>query len=449
MSRTPPHHGRDDESDWSAEAPTVLKRSAVHKVGRRVEEVPVPRLTLVVRTAAGDLRVEHEGASCRVGSHASNDVVIKDRTVSRFHCRLVHDGVAWHVSDLGSSNGTWLDGVKVRDAELPAKGTLALGDATVVVRVEASGSSLLPSAGSYGAIVGASLAMQRLYALLERVVDSDASVLLVGERGTGKELIAGEIVQRGARAQAPLVVVDCSLPAARDLEAELFGDADRAGAFELASGGTLVLDEIGATPLELQPRLLRALEAREVRRAGEAHARPVDVRVIAATRRDLERDVNQGAFREDLYLRVAVVQLSVPPLRERRGDVPVLVRAFLEALGKADLEAALFPPPTMAELAAHDWPGNVRELRSHVERCVVLRERSAPRRASTPDAQALDAAPLLPFRLAKEGAIEDFERAYLTTLMARAAGNVSRAARQAGMDRMHLHHLLQKHGLKA
>jgi transcriptional regulator with GAF, ATPase, and Fis domain len=280
-------------------------------------------------------------------------------------------------------------------------------------------------------------------------------VLLCGESGTGKELVASELVGRGSRADKPLVVVDCGALAPTLVESELFGhvrgaftgaDRDRVGAFETANGGTVFLDEVAELPPALQPKLLRALESREVRRVGETKVRKIDVRVIAATHRDLDREVNRGTFREDLYFRLAVIQLTVPPLRERKGDIPILVRAFLEALRVPETEDTLFPARVLAELAAYDWPGNVRELRNHVERCVVLQDTTAPSRRRTPSSAEIDVQ--VPFRIAKEKVIDGFERAYLAALMEAAGGNVSKAARQAGMDRMHLHHLIQKHGLK-
>jgi len=414
----------------------------------------VPRLTLVVRSASGaEQTFEHSGEVCRIGSHHGNDVALRDRTVSRFHCRLVANGSCWRVTDCGSSNGTKLDGVIVRDAEFQTHATLTLGDSVVSVHVRESEGALLPSESSFGALLGASLPMKKLFALLEKVAASESNVLICGESGTGKELVASEIVQRGPRAEKPFVVVDCGALAPTLIESELFGhvrgaftgaERDRTGAFEMASGGTVLLDEIGELPLELQPKLLRAIESHEVRRVGDARARKVDVRVLAATHRDLEREVNRGTFREDLYFRLAVIQVLVPPLRERLGDVPILVSAFLDALRASELEDALFPTPVMAEMAAHDWPGNVRELRNHVERSVVLRESAAPsRRTPTTTADTR-----VPFRIAREGAVDVFERAYLTTLLEASAWNISKAARAAGMDRMYLHRLVQKHGLK-
>jgi transcriptional regulator with GAF, ATPase, and Fis domain len=205
------------------------------------------------------------------------------------------------------------------------------------------------------------------------------------------------------------------------------------------------LDEIGELPLPLQPKLLRALEAREIRRVGETRARKVDVRVIAATNRDLEREVNKGRFREDLYFRLAVMNVRVPPLRERLEDLSVLIQGFLTSLGVPS-QADLFGPQALAQLSAHDWPGNVRELRNYVERTVVLKE-TLP--AQQRHAQAPAESPLnMPFKIAKDAVVDAFEKSYVSALLEAAGGNVSKAARNGAMDRMYLHRLIQKHGLR-
>jgi len=403
----------------------------------------------------GERNLVHQGEVCRIGTHSSNHVVLRDPTVSRFHCKLTRSGSIWRVQDCGSLNGTTLDGVRVRDAELALEGTLALGDSRLHVRaLDSTDEVSLPDAQSFGALIGASLAMRKLFAVLEKVSASEINVLIEGESGTGKELVAAEIVQRGPRAEKPFVIVDCSTISPNLVESELFGHArgaftgaerERVGAFETADGGTVFLDEIGELPLELQPKLLRAIEAREIRRVGETAVRKVNVRVIAATNRDLETEVNRGRFREDLYFRLAVVSIRVPPLRDRVEDLPLLIGCFLATLDLSD-HAGLFPPRVLSELAEHDWPGNVRELRNYVERTVVLRE---PLPASKRQATAADDVDLrVPFKLAKDATVDAFERSYLGALLDAAGGNVSKAARNGGMDRMYLHRLIQKHGLQ-
>jgi transcriptional regulator with GAF, ATPase, and Fis domain len=360
----------------------------------------------------------------------------------------------WRVQDNGSLNGTTLDGVRVRDAEFLVEGTLAVGDSRLQVRaVDGTDEVALPDTQSFGALIGASVSMRKLFAVLEKVAASEINVLIEGESGTGKELVAAEIVQRGPRAEQPFVIVDCGAISPNLVESELFGHArgaftgaerDRIGAFETANGGTVFLDEIGELPLELQPKLLRAIEAREIRRVGETAARKVNVRVIAATNRDLEREVNRGRFREDLYFRLAVVSVRVPPLRDRVEDLPHLIRCFLATLDLSD-HSGLFPPHVLAELVEHDWPGNVRELRNYVERTVVLREPLPASKRQGALAGAVDLC--VPFKLAKDATVDAFERNYLSALLEAAGGNVSKAARNAGMDRMYLHRLIQKHGL--
>ncbi len=428
-----------------------------------IDTVAVPRLTLTLEREGGNFAsraVIHDGDLCRIGTHSSNDLVVNDPMVSRFHCRLVREEGGWKVRDTGSLNGTKVDGVRIRDCDLPADGVLSVGDSLVRVRAgEATTQEFVSLVPAFGAIAGTSLTMRKLFGLLEKVATSDINVLIEGESGTGKELVATEIVQRGARADKAFVIVDCGAISPNLVESELFGhvrgaftgaDRDRIGAFEAADGGTVFLDEIGELPIELQPKLLRALEAREIRRVGETRARKVNVRVVSATNRDLEREVNRSRFREDLYFRLAVLQVRVPPLRERLEDLLILIRVFLSALGVPDQER-LFPPQVLQEMSKHDWPGNVRELRNYVERSVVLQSATLNLRRANPSSPALTSGAVdirIPFKIAKDGAVDTFERGYLAALLESCGGNMSKAARTAGMDRMYLHRLVQKHGLR-
>ncbi len=449
-------------------------------------EVELPRLHIQVERESGRpcaRELTYDGEMCRIGSAASNDLVLDDPTISRFHCSIQREGGSWRIVDTGSTNGTRVDGVRILSAQLDSQAVLVLGDSRLRVRPDRGGSAVLPVVPSFGALVGTSAAMQRLFATLERVAASDIDALIHGESGTGKELVATEIVQRSARANGPLVVVDCGSISPALVESELFGhvrgaftgaDRDREGAFEAADGGTVFLDEIGELPIELQPKLLRALEQREVRRVGTSKARRVDVRVIAATHRELEREVNRGRFREDLFYRLAKVNVRVPPLRDRLEDLPLLVRSFLTAFGRRD-GGRLFSPEVLEQMMQHDWPGNVRELRNYVERSIVLDdaappamramrsgtmpvyrldgENAAEERAEPQPAMTVSTAPpeidrSIPFRLAKEKAIERFERAYIGPLLEECEGNMSKAARTAKMDRMYLHQLAQKYGFR-
>ncbi|MBK8942561.1 MAG: sigma 54-interacting transcriptional regulator [Polyangiaceae bacterium] len=399
----------------------------------------------------------------RIGASPSCDVVLDDPEVSRIHCEIRSRGTAWELVDLGSLNGTFADGLRIRDADLPERDVVvSLGSSSLRVRAGAA----KPSEGSahttlgpvvFGRLYGASQPMRRLFARVERIASTETDVLIEGESGTGKELVTAEIVSRSKRAKAPLIIVDCGALAPSLVESELFGhkkgaftgaDRDRAGAFELADGGTVFLDEIGELPLALQPKLLRALAAREIRRLGETTTRTVDVRVIAATNRRLEVEVNQGRFREDLYFRLSVIRVDVPSLRERLEDIPLLVGSFLQQLDAAHL-LERFTPELFAELRGHTWPGNVRELKNWVERYAILEERDLPQPSKAPvgeGAPPIDLA--LSYSEAKAQVILDFERRYLSQILEAAGGNVSKAARIARMDRMHFHKLVQRHDLR-
>ncbi len=456
--------------------PDPIERRIFPTTPRLTEPIKVPRIELRVDVEGGKpsgRKVTLEGDVLRMGSHPSNELVLDDRTVSRFHCRLTRGPRAWTLIDNGSLNGTKIAGVWVRDADLMMpECRIEMGDSVVVVR-EAGSKSLPPiqSSVSFGALYGASQAMRKMYDALQRVARTDATVLVEGESGTGKEFITAEIVRRSPRAGKPFIVVDCGSIAPSVVESELFGhargaftgaDRQRIGAFEAADGGTVFLDEIGELPLEMQPKLLRVLETGEIRRMGENQLRKVDVRVVAATNRHVEREVNQGRFREDLYFRLSVVTVRVPPLRERREDIPLLVEAFLSMLEATD-KRHLFTPEVVDAMTRHDWPGNVRELRNFVERRVVFEtadvgldgdhQVSPSNIPPAPTVPAgVDSSPTVdiekPFRLAKEEIIEGFERKYLSSLLTWAEGNVSRAARKAKIDRMYLHRLLQHYGLR-
>jgi DNA-binding NtrC family response regulator len=430
-----------------------------------VQSAAAARLELTVERESGApaaRKLVLDGDLFRLGSHPSNDLVLNDRSVSRFHCRFGHENGVWKLTDSGSLNGTRLQSVKIFNAELPASECLVeLGDTTIRVReLSPSGSIALLDRPSFGDLFGTSVAMRKLFAVLERVASSEANVLIEGESGTGKELVATEIVRRGPRARKPFVIVDCSAISPNLIESELFGhvrgaftnaDRDRIGAFEAAHGGTMFLDEIGEMPLDMQPKLLRALESREIRRIGETQTRRVDVRVVAATNRKLEREVNHGRFREDLYFRLSVVTLRVPSLRERAEDIPLLLNVFLEALN-AQSSSHLFTTAVLNDLTAQDWPGNVRELRNYVERAVVLQATTPggyldnAERKTIPAGAEIDLN--LHFRIAKEKVVAEFERRYVSALLEWADGNVSKAARKGAMDRMNLYRLMQRYGLR-
>jgi DNA-binding NtrC family response regulator len=398
----------------------------------------------------------------RVGTADGNDLVLADRTVSRFHCEISVRGEAIVIRDCGSTNGTLIDGVRVREAEIPPGTLVRIGSSAFRVDlgdepafIEVSGRT------SFGELVGASVEMRRVYAILERIAPGDATVLLQGETGTGKDVVARSLHAASPRAGKPFVAVDCGAIPEHLVESELFGHvrgaftgatADRKGVFEEADGGTLFLDEIGEMPIALQPKLLRAIESRSIRRVGSSAARTVDVRIVAATNRSLAASINQGTFREDLYYRLAVVELRLPPLRARRDDIPALATHFFRQFARKDGD---LPAEFVAGLLGRGWPGNVRELKNYIERSVSLgtiaprrAEASGPMAAVTPDAIESLVALHLPFKEARREWTKSFELVYVRAMLRSVGGNVTRAAERAGVSRRFLQRMVARLGIK-
>ncbi|MDP3233844.1 MAG: sigma 54-interacting transcriptional regulator [Myxococcales bacterium] len=377
-----------------------------------------------------------------VGSGLEAQLQLVDGTVSRLHVELTPraDGVL--VRDLGSKNGTFIKGVRVSEASLERTTELELGRCVVRVRVVDTDDGAVVKAPGFGAMVGKSDTMQQLFGVLRRVSQSESNVLLLGETGTGKGQLAEAIHAASPRAKGPFVTLDCGALPRELVESTVFGHVagaftgaarDSIGLAPQAHGGVLFIDEVGELPLEVQPRLLRLLEARTVRPVGARDERRVDVRVIAATHRDLADDVKQGRFRQDLYFRLAVVEVRVPPLRERRDDVPLLAAHFLRKAG----HEVQFTSALLERFAGYQWPGNVRELENVVTRVVSgLEPTDAPE-------------PARGFKAAKERLVEAFTRDYLAALFERHGGNVSAIAREAGLNRNHVAELAVKLGLKS
>jgi DNA-binding NtrC family response regulator len=402
------------------------------------------------------------GEKLRIGKATDNDLVLSDDTVSRHHCELTRSSAGIHIRDLQSTNGTKVGGARVSEAIVQPGAVLKVGEVEISLRPAGRNVEVLPSDKAwFGAAIGQSLPMRSIFGMLERIAKTEATVLLEGETGTGKDVLARAIWTESARAQGPFVVVDCGAVSYSLIESELFGHergaftgavAARQGAFELADTGTLFLDEIGELPLDVQPKLLRVLETREFRRVGGNKTVKADVRVVAATKRNLLREVQAGKFREDLYFRLAVVPITVPSLRARREDIPMLVEHILKASG-GGLSVS---DETMQGLSAHDWPGNVRELRNVLDRAIYMARAtgqlelnvvSLPMTSTgASDVFQFDASKSYRETRAKVDA--DFERRYVKWLLGRHAGNVSAAAREAKMDRKHLHDMAKKHGLR-
>ena len=423
-------------------------------------------LSLVVLSGSRKGAIVPLGDATHIGKADDNELVLGDDTVSRHHCELVREGNAVRVRDLGSTNGTRVDGTRVQDALLSPGAVLKVGEVEIALRAGPQKQEVLPSdKPRFGPALGQSLAMRTIFGVLERIAPTEATVLLEGETGTGKDVLARAIVEHSPRKTGPFVVVDCGAVSYSLIESELFGHergaftgavSSRQGAFELADGGTVFLDEIGELPLDVQPKLLRVLETREFRRVGGNKPIKSDVRVIAATKRDLKREVHAGKFREDLYFRLAVVPITVPSLRTRREDIPMLAENILASAAAGGTPMHL-GERAMQGLLAHDWPGNVRELRNVLERAVYMARAAGQDELGdvvlygAPGAESANAFSFEPDKSYRETRAKfeaEFERRYVKWLLSRHGGNVSAAARDAKMDRKHLHELAKKHGVR-
>jgi transcriptional regulator with PAS, ATPase and Fis domain len=437
--------------------PDDAERATETLTGVAPANAVIRECTLTVKAGERDGAV-HAFASERtvIGADPSADITVDDAALSKFHCELRFADGAMIVRDLGSRNGTFVDGVPVIEAPLRDGAQLSIGRTRLRFDVGARDVAIpMSSRDRFGRLRGASLPMRAAYHRLEAAAAGVSTVLLQGESGTGKDLAAESLHLEGARRDGPFVVVDCGAIPANLLEAELFGyeagaftgaTAARAGAFEAAAGGTLFLDEIGELALDLQPKLLRAIDRREVQRIGSTQRRAVDVRVIAATHRDLQAEVNARRFRSDLYYRLAVLVVRMPPLRDRTADIPVLVEAILDGLGDTTSPTArsLKSGELLPELLRHRWPGNVRELRNYVEACLARQERALD--GGTTDEPVIDIAQ--PLRAVRDRWVRHVERRYLEALLVAHGNNVSAAARAAGLDRVHFHRLLVRAGLR-
>lgn len=441
---------------------------------------------LVVEGPDHGAQVALDGGTVLIGSRGDADLVLTDRRVSRVHVEATRTDDGVRVRDAGSKNGLTVGDARVGDARLPVGARFTIGATTIAVQAEDVPIQLDDGPARFGSMVAVSPKMRHLHAVLRRAAASDVTVLLEGETGTGKEVISRALHSESRRQGRPFLVVDCGAMSRELLGSELFGHrrgaftgavADRQGLFEAAAGGTVLLDEIGEMPLDLQPALLRVLESRQVRRLGESAARNIDVRIIAATHRDLAEQVRRGTFREDLFFRLAVVRLRVPPLRERLEDLPLLTEHILSTLDASARVGA----SELAHLRRWRWPGNVRELRNTLEQAVALGDgglhlppfddaphgtpaqvvapaerQSADRRVqellgSPPEVPGgLFVADLmhLPFTDARDEALLRFERAFMERALSAAAGNVSRAATAVGLTRTYAHRVLRRVGLR-
>lgn len=443
-----------DSKDHSKTADTVL----IFSRGDGVPRISTPRYRVVV-TSGADVGKEADAVDGKltIGTAPGVDLPLSDPTVSQFHVELAATDKGISVRDLCSTNGTWLGGVRVGTVLVRSPIELKIGRTVVGLHLGSDRATLETTAAtSFGSLIGESAAMRAVYTVLERASPTNAPILLTGESGTGKELAAHAVHEASSRCDGPFEVVDCGGIPPLLIESELFGHergsftgatARHEGAFERADGGTLFIDELGELPLELQPKLLRALGERAYRRIGARSTQRADVRIIAATNRDLRQEVNSGRFRADLFYRIAVIQVPMPPLRDRMEDLPLLARTLLDAIAREheiphqDIELDSILP----SLLEHPWPGNVRELRNYLENLLILRIPPAFE-ADTDTERGGDLGWLehVPMRIARAR----FEQRYVRLLLERTGGNVAEAAKRADVARATMFRLISRHGIK-
>ena len=407
-----------------------------------------------------------------LGAIDDNDLVLNEETVSRYHGKVVQEEDGYVLVDLGSTNGTFINGVRIREAYLKSGCTVQLGKMEITFLYADEKVPIVPSQkNSLGKLIGTNVKMREIYGIMEKIAPSGATVVVEGETGTGKEVVSQTIHELSPRAKGPMMVFDCGAVPQNLIESELFGHEKgsftgaimtRQGIFEMAHGGTLLLDELGELSLDLQPKLLRALEHREIRRVGSSKAIRVDVRVIAATNRNLEEEVRSGRFRQDLFYRLSVVRVHIPSLRERPEDISLLADHFLKTHAfnrnpSNELKVKGISQQALDLMTAYQWPGNVRELLNVIERAVSFCDGPTVEMVDLPDqlqssvqmvatgTQSADAT----FKESKERWVSSFERDYILKLLSKNGGNISHAAREASIDRKYFRKLMRKHGITA
>ena len=470
---SPTDHDQDEILTNPGEEDEVSPLSPEHLTHRTLivetrTTLKVRKCKVVVVSGAGaGTEFVSEKERLRSGTHISNDLVVDDRTVSRHHFEIQYTDRGYLLVDLNSTNGTYLDGKRVERAYLATGSSIRVGSTVLSFSPLDEEMLVEPDRdGVFAGMVGHSVKMRNIFGLIKKIAPMDVSVIIQGETGTGKELAARAIHDFSNRRKGPFIVLDCGSIPPNLIESEIFGHEkgsftgahqSRPGAFERANGGTIFLDELGELRLDLQPKLLRVLENREVRRVGGNSVIDVDVRLIAATNRDLVKEVQSGNFREDLYFRLSVINIQLPPLRQRRDDIAPILRT---ALGEPEVVAKhgrkRLTPAAMSLLTAYAWPGNIRELMNVVSHVLTFSESEEVDPTSLPARfQGGDkGAPLpfnehLSFKDAKEQLLEAFEREYIGSVLKRCNGNISRAARESGLHRKSIERLVKKYSLDA
>jgi DNA-binding NtrC family response regulator len=428
----------------------------------RVADRPVAIQIRGFALEIADATIRGDKRSLLLGTHPSADVVLADPLVSRLHARLDVEDHEYVLRDLGSTNGTRVGGTRIRETYLEDGSIIELGGTRIRFRIFDEPFEIrLAEQDRFGTLIGRSVPMRELFAMCERVAPTEAAVIIEGETGTGKDLVARAIHERSLRCDRPFVVLDCASIPPSLIESELFGHergaftgatATRAGVFERADGGTVFLDELGELAVELQPKLLRCLETGEFLRVGGEKPVKVDIRVIAATNRDLPRMITENRFRADLYYRLAVIRMTVPALRDRREDIPLLAAHFAhQALAGARTQVS---PETLdalfGELTRHDWPGNVRELRNVVERAVILADPklvSGEQNIAAGELQrSIEKA--VHKQITLRAARAEHEREYFSDLLRATDGDLDEAAEIAQVHRKSLERFLRRHKLR-
>ena len=394
-----------------------------------------------------------------VGRNESCNLVLDDKKVSAVHMELVATERGVRVRDLGSRNGTFVGDTRIGEVYLLKHTTIVCGDSVIDFSPATPEEVNVPDVAEFGPLVGSSPAMRSVFDKLRLIAPTELTCLITGETGTGKELVAAAIHQASNRAKKPFVVVDCGSIPPSLAESALFGHErgsftgaidKKISPFAEADGGTIFLDELGELPVDVQPKLLRALAEQRIKAVGSNTYRPFNARVIAATRRDLVREINDGNFRSDLYFRVAQVKVELPALRQRLDDIPALVRRMISDLGDKNAYARA-TQDSLERLMRHDWPGNVRELRNVVAVALAFSKEGPLDIAQhlSPLTSTVEATTTRgrTFQDAKREVLAKFERDYFTALYAECSGNVSEIGRRAAMERAHVRGYLRRHGI--
>lgn len=464
-----------DENKAAAEAAPVEFDTQLLNVEGADKDVVFQRKCqlIVLSSSAKGKKLDLNRPLTKIGKKEDNDLVLDEKTVSRNHVEIVQTEDSYLLKDLDSTNGTFINDIRVKEAYLSPGDVIRIGTVRVEFIAFDEKVQIEPSTRQeFGGLLGRSRRMRQIFSLLEKISPTNATVLIEGETGTGKDLVARAIHSNSPRKAKPFVVFDCSAVAQNLIESELFGHvkgsftgavATRKGAFEEANGGTIFLDEIGELSLDLQPKLLRALEQREIKKVGSNDSMPIDVRVVCATNRNLKKEVGENRFRQDLYYRLSVVKINLPPLRERPDDIPFLIEKLL-ASGRFNIDAegklkiARVEDDALKMLSRYQWPGNVREMVNILERLVPMIDGNTikgkdvsiifeemERDEEATERMSVDMG--LPFKEAKQKVVESFEKDYLAGLLRRNNYNISKTAREAGIDRKHIRNLLKKYGI--